>query len=69
MKICSWQLGLKPILKMAIIKVLNVLEGSAAYNSLIVMEDEILAINDFRIDNNLDHWLNYFKNDENYIES
>jgi len=23
-----------------------------------------LSINDFRIDNNLDHWLNYFENDQ-----
>jgi predicted metalloprotease with PDZ domain len=31
---------------------------------LVVKEDEILAINDIRIDNNLNHWLNYFENDQ-----
>jgi hypothetical protein len=31
---------------------------------LVVKEDEILAINDISIDNNLDHWLNYFENDQ-----
>jgi predicted metalloprotease with PDZ domain len=60
----SWQLGLKTYFKNGHLKVLNVLEGSAAYKSLVVKEDEILAINDFRIDNNLDHWLNYFENDQ-----
>ena len=60
----SWQLGLKTYFKNGHLKVLNVLEGSAAYGSLVVKEDEILAINDFRIDNNLDHWLNYFENDQ-----
>ena len=60
----SWQLGLKTYFKNGHLKVLNVLEGSAAYDSLLVKEDEILAINDFRIDNNLDHWLNYFENDQ-----
>ena len=33
------------------------------HNSKIIKEDEILAVNDFRIDNNLEHWLNYFEND------
>ena len=60
----SWQLGLKTYFKNGHLKVLNVLEGSAAYDSLVVKEDEILSINDFRIDNNLDHWLNYFENDQ-----
>ena len=60
----SWQLGLKTYFKNGHLKVLNVLEGSAAYKSLVVKEDEILAINDLRIDNNLDHWLKYFENDQ-----
>ena len=60
----SWQRGLKTYFKNGHLKVLNVLEGSAAYKSLVVKEDEILAINDISIDNNLDHWLNYFENDQ-----
>jgi predicted metalloprotease with PDZ domain len=59
----SWQLGLKTYFKNGHLKVLNVLENSAGHNSKIIKEDEILAVNDFRIDNNLEHWLNYFEND------
>ena len=59
----SWQLGVKTYFKNGHLKVLNVLENSAGHNSKIIKEDEILAVNDFRIDNNLEHWLNYFEND------
>ena len=60
----SWQLGMKTYFKNGKLKVLNILENSAAYNSIVVIEDEILAVNDFKIDNNFDHWLNYFENDK-----
>ncbi len=60
----SWQLGIKTYFENGHLKVLNVLENSAGYNSKLIKEDEILAVNDFRIDNNLDHWLNYFENDQ-----
>ena len=59
----SWQLGLKTYFKNGHLKVSNVLENSAGHNSKLISEDEILAVNDFRIDNNLEHWLNYFEND------
>ena len=59
----SWQIGLKTYFKNGHLKVLNVLENSAGHNSKLIKEDEILAVNDFRIDNNLEHWLNYFEND------
>ena len=59
----SWQLGLKTYFKNGHLKVSNVLENSAGHNSKLIKEDEILAVNDFTIDNNLEHWLNYFEND------
>ena len=60
----SWQFGIKTYLKNGNLKVLNVLENSAGYNSILIKEDEILAVNNFKVDNNFDHWLNYFQDDK-----
>lgn len=45
-------------------KISNIMEGSAAENSGLVIGDIIHAINGIALDGNLSEWLNYFSNDE-----
>ena len=42
----------------------NILENSAAYKSKLALNDQILAINNFNIQENLENWLEYFENDK-----
>ena len=60
----SWQYGIKTYNKDKKVIVQNILENSAGDKSLIVKEDEIIAVNEFRIEDNFDNWLGYFENDE-----
>ena len=60
----GWQYGIKTYNKDKKLLVQNVLENSAGDKSLIVKEDEIIAVNEFRLEDNFDNWLGYFKNDE-----
>ena len=41
----------------------SVLENSASYISGLAKDDVILAINNFKVNNNLKKWMNYFYND------
>jgi len=59
-----WQYGIKTYNKDKKVIVQNILENSAGDKSLIVKEDEIIAVNEFRIEYNFDNWLGYFENDE-----
>jgi predicted metalloprotease with PDZ domain len=61
---CSWNYGFKSSLNNNNIKVINVLENSAAFNSHLMKDDQILAVNNYSLNNNLDKWLNYFNNDD-----
>ncbi len=40
------------------------LENSAAFNSHLMEDDQILAVNNYSLNNNLDKWLNYFNDDD-----
>ena len=60
----SWQYGFKTKLKSGKVEIENVLENSAAYNSSLVFKDQILAVNNFHLENNLEHWLEYFKDED-----
>jgi predicted metalloprotease with PDZ domain len=60
----SWKYGFKTSLINSSLKVINVLEDSAAFKSHLVEDDQIIAVNNYKLDNNLDKWLNYFVNDE-----
>jgi len=59
-----WQYGIKTYNKDKKVIVQNILENSAGDKSLIVKEDEIIAVNEFHIEDNFDNWLGYFENDE-----
>ena len=58
------QYGFKISTSKSDIIVSNMLENSAAYKSKLALNDQILAINDFNIHNNLENWLEYFENDK-----
>lgn len=60
----SWNYGFKSSLNSNTFKVINVLEDSAAFNSNLVEGDQILAVNNYNLDDNLDKWLNYFNGDD-----
>ena len=59
----TWQYGFKCILRNEKFVVSSVLENSASYISGLAKDDVILAINNFKVDNNLKQWMNYFYND------
>ena len=40
------------------------LENSAAFNSHLMEDDQILAVNNYSLNNDLDKWLNYFNDDD-----
>jgi predicted metalloprotease with PDZ domain len=61
---CSWNFGFKSNLINNKLKINSVLENSAAFNSHLVEDDYILAVNNYSLENNLDKWLNYFNNDD-----
>ena len=61
---CSWNYGFKSSLNSNNIKVINVLENSAAFNSHLMEDDQILAVNNYSLNNDLDKWLNYFNDDD-----
>ena len=61
---CSWNYGFKSSLNSNNIKVINVLENSAAFNSHLMENDQILAVNNYSLNNDLDKWLNYFNDDD-----
>jgi predicted metalloprotease with PDZ domain len=42
----------------------SVAPGSPAFISGLAREDEIIAVNDFRVDHNLNQWLHHFRNSE-----
>lgn len=60
----SWQYGFKTKLTSGKVEIENVLEKSAAYNSPLVFKDQIIAVNNFYLENNLEHWLEYFKDED-----
>ena len=60
----SWQYGFKTKSTIGKVEIENVLEKSAAYNSPLVFKDQILAVNNFYLENNLEHWLEYFKDED-----
>ena len=60
----SWQYGFKTKSTSGKVEIENVLEKSAAYNSPLVFKDQILAVNNFYLENNLEHWLEYFKDED-----
>ena len=61
---CSWNYGFKSSLNSNNIKVINVLENSAAFNSHLMEDDQILAVNNYSLNKDLDKWLNYFNDDD-----
>ena len=61
---CSWNYGFKSSFINNKLKIISVLENSAAFNSYLVEDDCILAVNNYSLENNLDKWLNYFNNDD-----
>jgi predicted metalloprotease with PDZ domain len=60
----SWQYGFKTKSTSGKVEIENVLEKSAAYNSSLVFKDQIIAVNNFYLENNLDYWLEYFKDED-----
>ena len=60
----SWQYGFKTKSTSGKVEIENVLEKSAAYNSSLVFKDQIVAANNFYLENNLEHWLEYFKDED-----
>ena len=60
----SWQYGFKTKSTSGKVEIENVLEKSAAYNSSLVFKDQIVAVNNFYLENNLEHWLEYFKDED-----
>ena len=60
----SWQYGFKTKSTSGKVEIENVLEKSAAYNSPLVFKDQIVAVNNFYLENNLEHWLEYFKDED-----
>ena len=60
----SWQYGFKTKSTSGKVEIENVLEKSAAYNSPLVFKDQIIAVNNFYLENNLDYWLEYFKDED-----
>jgi predicted metalloprotease with PDZ domain len=60
----SWQYGFKTKSTSGKVEIENVLEKSAAYNSPLVFKDQIIAVNNFYLENNLEHWLEYFKDED-----
>ena len=60
----SWQYGFKTKSTIGKVEIENVLEKSAAYNSPLVFKDQIIAVNNFYLENNLDYWLEYFKDED-----
>ena len=58
------QYGFKTITYQSDLKISNVLENSAAFKSRLAVDDKILAINNFFLEENLENWLEYFKNDQ-----
>ena len=61
---CSWNYGFKSSFNNNKLKIISVLENSAAFNSHLMEDDQILAVNNYSLNNNLDKWLNYFNNDD-----
>ena len=59
-----WNYGFKANWVNGSFNVLNVLEGSAAALSGIVKEDKVHSVNGFKLKNDLNNWLEYFKKDE-----
>ena len=45
-------------------KIIDVAEGSSADGSGLIAGDLIHSINGFKLNNDLDQWLNYFRDDE-----
>ncbi|MDA9809549.1 hypothetical protein N9C59_04440 [Flavobacteriales bacterium] len=60
----SWQYGFKTKSTSGKVEIENVLEKSAGYNSSLVFKDQIVAVNNFYLENNLEHWLEYFKDED-----
>ncbi len=60
----SWNYGFKSVLQNNMYKVINVIECSSADNSGLIYEDNIHSVNGFKLENNLENWLTYFKDDE-----
>ena len=60
----SEQYGLKVIPQDKGVKVIHVAENSAAYISGLRRGDDIIAINDYPLNNDFDKWLTYFEGDK-----
>lgn len=58
----SWNYGLKTVVENNEIKVIRVLENSAACDSGLVVEDKLIAVNGYVLKDNLDKWMGNFKN-------
>ena len=56
--------GLKTLFKDGNSLVVGVLEGSAAYLSVLAKDDKLIAVNGFSINNDLESWLKYFLEDD-----
>ena len=63
-KIYSETYGLKLITLNNKTKVIHVMQNSSANSAGLIREDEIISINNFPIKNDLENWLEYFKNDK-----
>ena len=59
----SWNYGLKTVANNNGVKVISILENSAAFKSGLVEKDKLIAINSNVINNDLDEWMGYFKNE------
>ena len=59
-----WNYGVKVNWVNGSFKVFNVLEGGSGANSGLVIDDKIHSVNGFKLNNDLNKWLEYFQNDE-----
>ena len=56
--------GLKTLFKDGNLLVVSVLEDSSAYLSALAKDDNLIAVNGFTINNDLESWLKYFSEDD-----
>ena len=59
-----WNYGVKANWIEGSFKVFNVLEGGSGANSGLVIDDKIHSVNGYKLNNDLNKWLEYFQNDE-----
>ncbi len=63
----TWNFGMKGIWVNNAFKITHIVEGSTADTSGLIPDDRVHSVNGYKLNNDIDDWLNYFGEDEKVL--